>query len=154
MSNLVMSASLLLPGIESKGTTPQMSDPYGKPGQQDSNHLWPNHTTTEFQQPAPGYRPQPGYGQQPGYAPPQGYAPHPGYALHPAYAPQYAPQPGMPPIVINNVASAAATAIAGGYGRRRRQSFIVHLTLLLLTAGLGNIIYAWYVIDWNKKHGY
>ncbi|MEV5816029.1 hypothetical protein [Streptomyces mutabilis] len=50
-------------------------------------------------------------------------------------------------------AAASAAAFAGGYGRRKRQSFWAHFWLFLFTAGLGNIVYAWYVSDWNKKRG-
>ncbi|GGQ10092.1 hypothetical protein ACFFKE_27700 [Streptomyces mutabilis] len=83
----------------------------------------------------PHQPPQPQYGQQ-------------GYPQLPQ---PYAPQP----IIINNNVSAAASAaaFAGGYGRRKRQSFWAHFWLFLFTAGLGNIVYAWYVSDWNKKRG-
>lgn len=61
---------------------------------------------------------------------------------------------GVPPIVINNVASSAASASASaGYGRRRRQSFAVHCCLFLLTAGIGNVIYAAHVSRWNRERG-
>lgn len=86
----------------------------------------------------------------------QGYQqqPMPAYSQPPGYAQPYPAQPGMPPIVINNVANSTANAYAGGFrGHRKKQSFMVHLVLLFFTAGLGNIIYAWYVMDWNKKHG-
>lgn len=99
------------------------------------------------QQPTQGYQPQPhGYPQQP-----QGYSQQP---MPPGYQQPYPQQPGMPPIVINNVANASATAIAGGYGRRKRQSLMVHLILLFCTFGIGNVLYAKHVNDWNKKHGY
>ncbi|WP_106319367.1 hypothetical protein [Actinoplanes italicus] len=87
-----------------------------------------------------GYPPA---GQPGGYPPPQGY---PGQT-HPG---QYAPQPA-PQILIQNSTSAAA--FAGGYAVRKRQSFGLHVVLFLLTGGLGNIVYAWYVIDWNRKRG-
>ncbi|RZU21781.1 hypothetical protein [Streptomyces sp. BK239] len=72
-------------------------------------------------------------------------------------APQPVPpqQPQAPqPIIINNnvAASASAAAFAGGYGRRR-QSAKVHVVLFLFTGGIGNIAYAWYISDWNKKRG-
>ncbi|MFE3280214.1 hypothetical protein [Nocardia sp. NPDC059239] len=147
-----------------------MSDPYGKPGQQDSSHAWPDRTTT--QQPAPAYQPQPRYAPPRGHAPQPGYPPQPapgyqqtrpGFPQQDAYPPQgypqqqgYPPQPGVPPIVINNVANASAAAFAGGYGhgRRKTQSFWVHFWLFWFTLGIGNILYAKYVMDWNKKHGY
>ena len=67
-------------------------------------------------------------------------------------APMYQQQ--APQVVINNVVSASATAFAGGHrSHRKRQSGWAHLFLFLCTAGIGNAIYAWYVIDWNKKHG-
>ncbi|MEU1853951.1 hypothetical protein ABZ499_33010 [Streptomyces sp. NPDC019990] len=61
----------------------------------------------------------------------------------------------MPPIVINNVssASASASAVAGGYGRRRRQSVWAHFWLFLFTAGIGNVLYAMYVSNWNRARG-
>jgi hypothetical protein len=98
--------------------------------------------------------PQPGnsYAQQPYEAQPQ--QPHPPQQAPYAGQP-YAQQPYAPPIIINNnvAAAASAAAFAGGYGRRKRHSFWVHFWLFLFTAGLGNIVYAWYVSDWNKKHG-
>ncbi|GAA1353714.1 hypothetical protein [Streptomyces beijiangensis] len=74
---------------------------------------------------------------------------------YPAAPQEPAPQAPQPIIINNNVAaSAAATAVAGyGLRGRRRQSGVVHLWLFLLTAGIGNIIYAWYISDWNKKRG-
>lgn len=90
-----------------------------------------------YGQQAYGQPPQPQYGQQGYPQPPQPYAPQ--------------------PIIINNnvsaAASASAAAFAGGYGRRKRQSFWAHFWLFLFTADLGNIAYAWYVSDWNKKRG-
>lgn len=79
--------------------------------------------------------------------------------IYPTQAPMYQPyppQPQVPPIVINNVvsASASAAAFAGGYRiRRKRQKLWVHLWLFLFTVGIGNAIYAWYVVDWNRKNG-
>lgn len=67
------------------------------------------------------------------------------------------PQPPYsgPPIIINNSAAASAAAVAvGGRGRRRRQSAGVHIVLFFCTAGLGNLLYAWYVSSWNRRHGY
>lgn len=65
---------------------------------------------------------------------------------------------GTPPIVINNAASSSASAAAsaggGRYGRRRRQSAGVHLALLFLTAGVGNLAYGCYVWGWNRALGY
>ncbi|WP_433215393.1 DUF3824 domain-containing protein [Dactylosporangium sp. CS-047395] len=88
-----------------------------------------------FAAPAPGH-PQ----QQPA---PYGFQPPPAsYGFPPPPAPQ---------IVINNTVS--ATAIAG-FGGRRRQSFAVHVVLLLCTAGLGNLVYAWYISSWNRRHGF
>ncbi|WP_029925523.1 hypothetical protein [Nocardia otitidiscaviarum] len=109
-----------------------------EPNQHPQAGTNPSYPTAPF--PQQGHPPQQ-YPQQP-Y--PQQFQQHPGYQ-----------QPGMPPIVINNVANASAAAYAGGYrGPRKRQSMMVHLLLLFFTAGLGNIVYAWYVMDWNKKHGY
>lgn len=59
--------------------------------------------------------------------------------------------------MINNVATSSASAAAGagyGYGRRRRQSGAVHFWLFLFTAGLGNLVYAWYVGRWNRVRGW
>ena len=65
---------------------------------------------------------------------------------------------GMPNIVINNSAQANAGAAAGAasgvMGGRRRQSVMVHLVLFLCTAGLGNLVYWWYISSWNRKHGF
>jgi len=58
-----------------------------------------------------------------------------------------------PQIIVQNPAVAAAAAGAGGYHLRKRNSFSVHVVLFLLTAGLGNVLYAWYVYDWNRKRG-
>jgi hypothetical protein len=74
------------------------------------------------------------------------------------YQPQqpHPPQPyAPPPIIINNNVSAAASAaaFAGGRAWRKRQSVWVHLWLFMFTAGIGNIVYAWYVSDWNKRRG-
>jgi hypothetical protein len=42
----------------------------------------------------------------------------------------------------------------GGPGfRRRRQSASVHFWLFMLTAGIGNIIYAAHVSRWNRIRG-
>lgn len=71
----------------------------------------------------------------------------------PEQSPPVQPYAGVPPIVINNVSSASAVAGAG-YGRRRRQSFAVHFWLFLFTAGLGNVVYAWYVNRWNRGRGW
>lgn len=59
-----------------------------------------------------------------------------------------------PNIVINNVssASASASAVAGGF-RRRRQSGMVHLWLFLFTAGIGNVFYAMHISKWNRDRG-
>ncbi|MFF7928903.1 hypothetical protein ACFZDP_49045 [Streptomyces mirabilis] len=51
-------------------------------------------------------------------------------------------------------ASAAATAAAGeGHLRRRRQSFSVHFWLFCFTGGIGNIIYAVRINNWNRTRG-
>ncbi|MGW3175570.1 3'-5' exonuclease [Streptomyces sp. NPDC001153] len=51
-------------------------------------------------------------------------------------------------------ASAAATAVAGeGHQRRRRQSFSAHFWLFCLTGGIGNIIYAVRINNWNRARG-
>lgn len=68
-----------------------------------------------------------------------------------------APAYGQPPnIIINNMSSASASAVAsaGGYGlRRRRQSFWTHFWLFMFTAGLGNVVYAAYINKWNRDRG-
>ncbi|BCJ42146.1 hypothetical protein GCM10010168_64760 [Actinoplanes ianthinogenes] len=121
--------------------------------------------------PPPGYSPAPGYQAQqyppqygappvPGY--PQQYPPQPYPAQHyppqpyPAqqyphqpYPPQYAAP--APQIVIQN--NTSAMAFAHGYGLRKRNSVGVHILLALFTYGLGNIVYAWYVYDWNRRRG-
>jgi hypothetical protein len=65
---------------------------------------------------------------------------------------------GAPPIIINNAASSSASAAAsaggGRSGRRRRQSKGVHVALLFVTAGIGNVGYACYVWGWNRALGY
>lgn len=72
----------------------------------------------------------------------------------PQPAPSQQPQAPQPIIINNNIAaSASAAAFAGGYVQRRHQSAMVHLVLLVLTGGLGNIAYALYVSNWNKKRG-
>lgn len=72
-------------------------------------------------------------------------------------APQHPGPPGyMPPIIINNSSSASAAASAavhGGRYGRRRQSIMTHLILFLFTAGIGNILYAWYISSWNRRRG-
>ncbi|TXS55615.1 hypothetical protein [Streptomyces sp. t39] len=64
---------------------------------------------------------------------------------------------GQPPtIIINNSSSAVASAssVIGGAGpRRRRQSLWVHFWLLLLTAGIGNVLYGMHVSRWNRDRG-
>lgn len=88
----------------------------------------------------------------PGPSPMHG-APHtaPGQPAYPYGPPAYQPPAPMPPVVINNAVN--ATAMAGGYGWRKRNSVAVHVVLFLFTAGLGNIAYAWYVHNWNRRHG-
>ncbi|WIM95200.1 hypothetical protein ACTOB_007277 [Actinoplanes oblitus] len=114
--------------------------------------------------PAPGqqvqqYPPQYGAPPVPGY-PPQQYPPQPYPAQqyppqqYPApqyqpYPPQYAPQ--QPQIVIQNHTS--AMAFGGGHGLRKRNSVGIHILLAIFTYGLGNIVYAWYVYDWNRRRG-
>jgi hypothetical protein len=41
-----------------------------------------------------------------------------------------------------------------GCGGRRRQSFWVHFWLFLLTAGIGNVLYAMHISRWNRDHGF
>lgn len=88
---------------------------------------------------SPAPAPAPAYGGAP-YAPPSPYgAPPP-----PPYG--YAPQP-VQQVVINQ----------GGpmvMGYRKYNSFWAHVLLFIFTAGIGNIIYAWYIWDWNNRHGY
>nr|DAO95945.1 MAG TPA: hypothetical protein [Caudoviricetes sp.] len=67
--------------------------------------------------------------------------------------------PGMPfNIVINNAAtssaSAAAAASVGGRLPRKRHSIAVHVVLLFLTAGIGNLVYWWWIANENRKRGY
>jgi hypothetical protein len=79
------------------------------------------------------------------------------YDQHHAQQGQYhlPPQPAgyaVPPIIINNSASSSASAAAGwGVRGKRRQSFWAHFWLLLLTAGIGNAVYAWYISRWNAQ---
>jgi len=96
-----------------------------------------------------GYQPAPGY-QSHQYPQQYGTPPGPAYPQYQAYPPHHAPQPAPQFVIQNNV---SAAAFAGGYARRKRQSVGVHILLFLFTAGLGNILYAWYVIDWNSKRG-
>lgn len=49
---------------------------------------------------------------------------------------------------------ASAAAYAGRGWGRRRQSVMTHLVLFILTAGIGNIIYAAYISSWNRRHGF
>jgi hypothetical protein len=72
----------------------------------------------------------------------------------PQPAPSQQPQAPQPIIINNNVAASATAAVfAGGYVQRRRQSAMVHLVLFIFTGGIGNIAYALYVSNWNKKRG-
>jgi hypothetical protein len=97
--------------------------------------------------------PYPPQAQHPG----QPYPPQMQYPGQPPYAPQYAPYGypapvvSAPQIVIHN--STTAMASAGAYGLRKRNSFALHVVLFFLTVGIGNILYAWYVFDWNRKRG-
>lgn len=79
--------------------------------------------------------------------------------------PQYqqAPQPQYQPapqIIIQNhtssssSAAAAASASVGGLMPRKRHSVAVHVILFLFTAGLGNLVYWWWIASENKKRGY
>ncbi|AEM88824.1 hypothetical protein [Streptomyces violaceusniger] len=74
------------------------------------------------------------------------------------------PSSYVPPnIVISNTvapsvsaSSSAAAAAVGGYGplmRKRRQSFWAHFWLAIFTAGMGNVVYAWWISRWNDKRG-
>jgi hypothetical protein len=120
------------------GYTPQTEYPSGQPAYSPapSQPIYP---------PAPGYPAQqypPQYATPPVSGYPQGQ-PYP----HQPYPPQYAPQ-----VIIQN--NTSAVAFGGGYRLRKRQSIGVHILLFLFTAGLGNVLYAWYVIDWNRRHGF
>jgi hypothetical protein len=121
----------------------------------------------------PAYTPAPPAGSGP-YPPqaPAGYPPPGHYPAQP-YAPQYPPQPypqqaqypagpyaqpyppmmqPAPQVVIHNTAVAAGGY--GAYGLRKRNSVALHLILFFFTAGIGNLLYAWYVFDWNRKRGF
>ena len=96
--------------------------------------------------PAQAYPPQGQYVQYPVQPYPQGQYPGQPYPGQP-YPGQ--PYPGVPPqIVIHN--NNVATAV--GSGRRKRNSVFLHL-VLFFTFGVGNILYAWYVHDWNRRRG-
>ena len=60
----------------------------------------------------------------------------------------------QPSIIIQNTAMAGASAYAGGLLPRKRHSIAVHIVLLLFTAGIGNLIYWWWIASENKKRGY
>ncbi|GID32873.1 hypothetical protein Abr02nite_78560 [Paractinoplanes brasiliensis] len=109
---------------------------YGQPYQEQQQYGQPYPQQQAY--PQQGY-PQQGYPQQPAYSP---------YPQQQPYQQQYAPPPQ---VIIQN--STTAAAFAGGHGLRKRQSFGVHVLLFFFTAGLGNILYAWYVIDWNRRRG-
>lgn len=75
-------------------------------------------------------------------------APAPGYGTDPYGQPiPYAQQPpyGPPPRDIYGPPMV---------GYRKYNSIGLHILLFLFTAGIGNIIYAWYVWDCNTRHGY
>jgi hypothetical protein len=92
--------------------------------------------------PAQAYPPQGQYVQYPVQPYPQGQYPGQPYPGQ--------PYPGVPPqIVIHN--NNVATAV--GYGMRKRNSVFLHLVLFFFTFGVGNILYAWYVHDWNRRRG-
>ena len=105
-------------------------------------------------QPYPGQQGYAAYPAQPPYPQPHGYPvqPYPGPA--PVYGGYPAPAP-HPQIVVNNVVSSGAAAGGFGYavGLRKRQSFGVHVILFLFTAGIGNVLYGYYVWNWNQKRG-
>lgn len=142
----------------------QPQQPYPAPLQQQQPQQWvaPQDPQRGFmlpQQPQQWVAPQ---APQRGFM--QSQQPYMSQQPQGAYAPaqQWAGQPQQPyfqapppQIIINNVANANATAAArGGYGFRKRQSFWIHVLLFLTTVGIGNILYAWYVINWNSKHGF
>jgi len=107
---------------------------------------------TAQQLPPPGYRPQ-GYPTQ--AYPTQGFVPQGGYGQ----ASQFGGQTvyGQPQIVINNVSSSGVGGPVVGVPQlavRKQQSFWIHVLLLFTTAGIGNIIYALYVVDWNNGRGF
>ncbi|WP_441247963.1 hypothetical protein [Kitasatospora sp. McL0602] len=64
----------------------------------------------------------------------------------------------LPPIVINNSSSASSSARSGGgycHGHHyRHQSVAVHVFLFLLTAGIGNAVYAVMIHNENRRNGY
>ncbi|MEV6057275.1 3'-5' exonuclease [Streptomyces sp. NPDC052107] len=77
------------------------------------------------------------------------------YGEHRTTSSGFLPSPGEPTRHRRPAAtSAAATAVAGeGHPRRRRQSFSVHFWLFCFTGGIGNIIYAVRINNWNKARG-
>lgn len=94
--------------------------------------------------PAPVHTPPPPQYGAPFLPPP--YAAHhmpPPYAAPPMYA-----HPPVQQVIVN----------AGGgppvFYHRKYNSFWLHVLLFFLTGGLGNIIYAWSIWDWNRRHGY
>ena len=74
-----------------------------------------------------------------------------------APAPQYGNPYAQPPqIIIQNNSSASSVAAAtGGYRMPPKQhSLAVHIVLLFLTGGIGNLIYWWSISNENRRRGY
>lgn len=105
----------------------------------------PVHTPPPSPYGAPYLPPSPAYGSP--YPPPSpAYGAHhmpPPYAAPPMYA-----HPPMQQVIVN----------AGGgpavFYHRKYNSFWLHVLLFFFTGGIGNIIYAWSIWDWNRRHGY
>lgn len=83
----------------------------------------------------------------------------------PTYAPAQAPAPQCaqpapayyaPPVYAAPQTNVTQVNLGGIAGRlpRRRQSAMVHFVLFMLTAGIGNVIYAVSVGSENRRRGY
>ncbi|GAA2692655.1 hypothetical protein [Actinoplanes palleronii] len=123
----------------------------GQPGYPPAYPAAPGYQTEQYPPqysapPAPAYPPGQPYPQNQAYPPGQHYPQGQSYPQGPGYPPAYPPQ-----IVIQNNVHAAA--FAGGYSLRKHNSVGLHILLFVLTYGIGNLIYAWYVYDWNQKRG-
>ncbi|GAA4893440.1 hypothetical protein GCM10025789_08270 [Tessaracoccus lubricantis] len=96
--------------------------------------------------------PQPG----PLQTPPRHAAPMP---PAPQYGAPQMPPPYAPPMYAHQPMASVQQVVINQGGpmvmyHRKYNSFWIHLLLFFLTGGIGNIIYAWYIWDWNNKHGY
>ncbi|MBB1482684.1 DUF1707 domain-containing protein [Tessaracoccus sp. MC1865] len=74
------------------------------------------------------------------------------------YGPPQLPPPYPPPMYAHQPVAPVQQVFVNQSGPvgmyRKYNSFWVHLLLFFLTGGIGNIIYAWYIWDWNTKRGY